>query len=154
MSVSTNLYLNQRWGLDDIKVIVERTQEVEVVVRSHHSIGLGYFTMEFGNRQMHVHSQCNTPIGSAILLSMGADEESHRIFRDIAGVLGGILMKHDYDSNCEMIDGAMNEDNALPYFLKYAIIHDGIDPENIEQLAVSREAWRHKHKWHRRLDKA
>jgi hypothetical protein len=74
-------------------------------------------------------------------MSIRSDKESLKIFRDVAKVLGGILMKADSDGECEIIEGNMNEEDALPYFLKYAIVDKGIDPDDTQAFLKVKKQW-------------
>lgn len=146
MGVDAHLYLNTRWGLDDIKTVIGRTQDTEVAIRSHHDFAPGYFSFDFKDRMLNVHTYANFPTGQVTLLSLRSNPEGIKILRDVAEVLGGVLMKQDSDGECELIDGAMTEEDALPYFVKYAIVQDGINPEDIDALVESKK------EWHKRID--
>ena len=142
MGVDTQLYLSTRWEADDIKAVLERTCEKEVDVISHHNISVGFFTFNVGQRRISVFMNNFTPLGSLTLLSMRADEESHRILKGVARTLGGLFMPYDTDGLCDWIDGGMNDHNGLPYFVKYAIVEDGIDPHDADELLASMKRWR------------
>ncbi len=141
MGVDTHLYLNTRWDLNDIIKVIERTQNKKVEVKAHEGMILGYFDFNVGERRIFVHLNSQTPIGSATYLSLHADEEAHKILKDIADVLGGILEYFDSDGKCEMIDGSLWEEDGLPYFLKHAIIEDGIDNHDLPALKQSISNW-------------
>ena len=147
MSVDAKLYLNTRWELDDIKRVLERTQGKEVTVKSNHDISLGYFNFFVGDRMIHIFANSHTPIGEATYLSMASNTEGRKILKDIAQVLGGVFMENDYDGKCELIEGAMCEGDGLPYFIKFAIVHDGIDADDLHAFIASKQAW------HKRIDK-
>jgi hypothetical protein len=112
---------------------------------------MGYFNFFFkvGNedRMMHVHTQTETPLGRCTLLSLNHYGKAVEIMRSIADVLGGILEETDCNGNMEMIMGKIYDGDALQYFLKYAIINDGIDADDLEGLKESIE------KWHKRMMK-
>lgn len=141
MGVSTKLYLNTRWGLDDIKAIMERTQGKKVKIKSNHDIAPGFFTFTTGGQDVSVFINDQIPTGTATMLMMYATDEAHKLLKGIADVLGGILMDSDYDGQCQLINGAMYEEDGLPYFVKYAIIKDGIDPKDTQALLDSKKAW-------------
>ncbi len=145
MGVDTHLYLSKRWSADDIWTVIERTQETTVEVESHHDIGIGYFDFRFvvgkGTRMMHVHTDAALPTGPATLLSLGADPQAVGIMRDIANCLGGLLEESDSTGNLEAIDGNMSDEDGLQYFLKYAIVHDGVGHEDERGFSESMAAW-------------
>jgi hypothetical protein len=143
MSVDTKLYLNTRWGIDDIAIIIKRTQDTKLEIESNHSFAPGYFTFKLPDigRMIQVHSYVQTPIGTVTLLSMAANEQGHKILKDIAEVIGGLFMDNDCDGKCELITGKLSDDDKLPYFIKYAVINDGIKPDNITGLLDSMSAW-------------
>ena len=147
MGVNTHLYLNPKWRLDDILNVIERTQGEKPEIRSHHDFAPGYFEFGFKGRSLNVHTQTQLPTGVVTLLSFRSNPEGIKILRDIADTLGGILEERDSDGQCEVIEGNMWDEDGLAYFLKYAIVHDGIDPDDIEALADSKQ------KWHKRIDK-
>ena len=61
--------------------------------------------------------------------------------RSIAECLGGLVMDNDCDGELEMIQGSTSTEDATPYFVNYAITHDGIDPDDIEGILKSRQKW-------------
>jgi hypothetical protein len=140
MGVDTKLYVNSRWQLEDIVHII-KSKYGEVTIKSNHDFSIGYFNLFFGKRMMHVFCNTATPLGAATLLSLGCDDEAHEILKSIAERIGGAFIDNDVDDKCELINGNMWEENALPYFLKYAIVHDGIDPDDTNALVKSRADW-------------
>lgn len=143
MSVDTKLYISQRWEISDIKDILERTQQTKVKIHSHHDIAPGYFTFHMDDikRMIHVHTYVQLPTGSVIQLDMHSDEQGKSILRSIAKCLGGLFMDNDVDDKIEVIDGNMSDNDALPYFIKYAVIHDGIEPHDIKGFIASMSKW-------------
>jgi len=148
MSVTTNLYLNTRWELDDIKKVIERITGEKVEVTSNHdtSIGFYHFILPKMQRQISVFTDSRTPIGHATSLSLGANEQGHKLLKDIAEVFGGIYIDNDCEGKAEIINGAMDEGDALPYFIKYAIVDDGVDADDINGFLKSM------HTWHQRIE--
>jgi len=141
MSVDTILYLNSRWELDDIKKVIERTQQTKVVVHSNHDISTGFFNFIFNDRRMSVFTNHSTPIGTATYLSLGWNSEAVKIMRDIATVFGGVLIEEDSSGNAEFINGNMNDDDKLAYHLKYAIVDNGIEPDDLQGFIDSMRKW-------------
>jgi len=147
MSVDTKLYLNPRWELRDIVTVLERTTQKEVTIK--HCDGkelLDCFEVFVGKRRIFLIVNSSLPTGSATYMSLGSDDEAIKIFKDVAEVLGGILMENDCDGECEIIEGAMWEEDKLPFFLKCAIIDDGINPDDIDALKKFVTEWKNKHR--------
>lgn len=142
MSVDTILYLNPKWEIRDIATVAERTQGKEVKVEALQGSIVGCFNIFVGDRRIFAITNYQTPIGVATYLSIGANEESKRILRDIAEVFGGLLQPEDYNEDYELIQGKLYEDNGLPFFIKHAIVHDGIDPEDTEAFLQSMQNWK------------
>ncbi len=146
MGEDTHLYVGHRWGADDIKAVIERTQATKVEVQSHHDIGIGYFDFTFSvgknSRRMHVHTDASLPTGPATLLSLGANPQAVEIMRAIANCLGGILEPSDSSGDCQVIDGSFTDEDGLQYFLKYALVHDGVEHDDEQGFSESMAAWR------------
>ena len=143
MGVDTHLYLNPKWELRDIITVLERTQKKPAEVKVHNGSLLGCYEFYVGKNKRRIFVIVNTdlPTGAVTYMSMNSDDESLKIFRDVAKVLGGILMERDSDGECEIIEGNMNEEDALPYFLKYAIVDKGIDPDDTQALLKVKKQW-------------
>jgi hypothetical protein len=143
MSICTQLYLNTRWELDDIKTVIERVTGDKVEVKSNHdtSIGFYWFLLTKKKRQISVFTNNRTPIGSTTYLSMGANDEGHKILKAIAEVFGGIYVDNDCDGKCELINGNIDDGDALAYFLKYAIVDDGIKKDDLKGFIKSMNQW-------------
>ena len=142
MSVDTNLYLNPKWEIRDIARVAELTQGKETKTEALGGSLVGCFNIFVGDRRIFAIINNQTPIGTMTYLSLGANEEGKKILRDIAEVLGGLFMDNDFDSKCELIEGNASEHDALPFFVKYAIVHDGIDPDDIEAFLKSMQGLR------------
>ena len=146
MGVDARLYLNVRWGLDDILNVIERTQGEKPEIRSHHDFAPGYFSFQFKGRNLNVHTQTESPVGFVTMLSLGSNPQGISILKAIAEVLGGILEENDYNGDCEMITGNMSDGDGLAYFVKYAVVHDGIQPDDLKGFIKSKQAWHNKHR--------
>lgn len=144
MGTSTILYLNPKWEIRDIADVLERTQGKEVQIEPQSVSIVGCFNIFVGDRRIFSIVNNRTPIGTMTYLSLGANEEGKKILRDIAEVLGGLFMDNDYDGKCELITGNADEDDGLPFFLKYAIVKDGIDPKDTEAFLKSMQELRKK----------
>lgn len=142
MSVNTILYLNPKWEIRDIATVAERTQGKEVRVEALQGSIVGCFNIFVGDRRIFAITNNQTPIGVATYLSIGANEGGKRILRDIAEVLGGLFQPEDYNENYELIQGEVYEGNGLPFFIKYAIVNDGIDPKDTEAFLQSMQKLR------------
>ena len=134
MGTSTKLYVSSRWQIEDIKTIIENKFKVEVTVKDCVEISIGMFQFMFTfkqqNRMMSIFSNSETPLGSAIQLNMSYNDDSIIIMETIAGILGGIIQKRDYEETYMMIPGKFIESNALPYFFKRAMLLDKMEDEN------------------------
>lgn len=147
MSVDTKLYLNPRWELRDIVTVLERTTQKEVTIK--HCDGkelLDCFEVFVGKRRIFLIVNSSLPTGSVTYMSLGSDDEAIKIFKDVANILGGILMENDCDGKCEIIEGAMWEENSLPYFVRHAIVDEGIMPDDINGLKKIVTDWNKKYK--------
>lgn len=141
MGVDVRLWLNPKWKLEDVKDVLERTSNTPVTSES--TIGspsYHVFVMKDIGRMVHVH-QSELPTGPATLLDMRSNPQGIQILRNVAEVFGGILQEDDSEERYEMIVGKMSENNGLPYFVKYAIMNDGIDPSNMASLVESIKGW-------------
>lgn len=151
MGESTNLYLDSKWGLDDIVDVIESQYETKVEVSSKHTIGLGMFQFIFEtnngvNHSMYVRTNNQTPIGGMTLLTMYRCDSNQGIMRTIANVIGGLYIQSDCGDKGELIIGKFNNENALPYFYTRAITHKEIDSEN--DLVGLNESI---HEWHDKM---
>jgi len=146
MGVDAKLYLNPRWGLDDIIKVLERTQKQKAKVESCHKISAGFYYFNVANRNIAVFVNTLFPTGAVTELSLRSDKQGIKILRDVADVFGGVLMESDSVGNCELINGTMFEHDGLPYFIKYAIVHDGIKPDGTQAFIDSMR------KWHEEVD--
>ena len=145
MGADTHLYLSKRWGLDDIKTVIERTQDTKVEVESRGNMAIDYFNFSFkvgsSERMMHVHADAALPTGPVTLLSLSHNPQAIKVMRAIAECLGGLLEENDYDSMAEVIRGKFDDEDGLQYFLKYAIVHDGIEHDDERGFRGSMAAW-------------
>jgi hypothetical protein len=143
MSVDTHLCIGTRWSLEDIKKVLERTQNTKVEINYTHTPEMQRWEFKVGknDRSMFVHIQYQTPIGQATMLSLGHNQQAIKIMRNIAVVLGGYLEESDCDSTGEMIHGRMDENDGLPYFVKFAILEEGISHDDLEALTASIKKW-------------
>lgn len=141
MGVDTHLYLSSKWQLRDIKTVLERTQHKDVKIIACESFNIGCFQIYVGKREIFTITNSHSPLGSATWMSLHADDEAHQIFKDIANVLGGIIEYYDTDGKCEMFDGAISDENGIAYFVKYAILHDGVDIDDFKGFIQSVNKW-------------
>lgn len=142
MGIDTHLYINSKWRIDEIiaviesrldtKVNVERTQSADYVV-----LGFKYKT----ERRISLFMDSHTPIGYFTYMSLGFNEEAVEIMTIIGKVFGGLLEENDCDCKMEFIEGDLDERNALPYFMNYAVIHDKANPNSLVDLIKSIKKW-------------
>lgn len=151
MGQCSNLYLNPRWELNDIKkVLINKVGVKNFKVKSCDNISIGMFQFLFlykkEERLMNIFINNWTPVGSLTLLSLGKNERAEEIMEKIAEVLGGLYKPNDGFNEIEMIDGMFNDGDLLQYHLKYAIIEDNIGADDIDGLKESFEKWHKKQK--------
>lgn len=149
MGVDTKLYVPKRFGLNDIKTVIEKHLNTTVKVKdcSKTSIGMFIFTFPYKEQDqaMFVHSDAGSPLGSFTMLSMRHDNKSEYIMRTIGSVLGGLLHARDCTEKYEELRGMLDEEDGLSYFVKYAAIHNELNSnDDIEGLVESIKKWRKK----------
>ncbi len=137
MGQSCNLYLNPKWDDMTIKDVVERVSGQKAKWQPTGQAGFDYLIGD--DFQIAVFWNSKTPIGSFINLSRGS--QGADLLKKVAEVLGGLLEASDYDGKMEMIDGKTSEENALPYFVNYAIARDDANPNSIPDLIESIKKW-------------
>lgn len=147
MGVDTNLWISARWEVDDVRDILIREYGTSVRYTTHDMIptmvGV-HFSVGKEERMMYFHHSVRTPLGTCHLLSLNFHGLSVEVMRKIAGVLGGLLQENDCNEQYELIEGNMSEGDALPYFIKYAIIHDGANPDSLADLKETISKWTEK----------
>ena len=141
MSESCNLYLNPKWKASEIRAVVERITGKPTKWESTHEADYVRLVGEDSNSLMDISCFFNyqMPTGTYTLLTRGA--RGVEVFRQIASVLGGLLEENDYKGTLEFVDGKMSEHDALPYFVRYAIVNDGIEPHDLDGLKDSMTRW-------------
>lgn len=139
MSQSCNLYLSPKWTAREIMEVVKRVSGKDAEFRSTHEADYTRITAKEGEFDISCFFNSSTPVGTFTHLMRGA--QGVELFRQIAGVLGGLLEASDYEGTLEFIDGKVNEHNDLPYHLRYAIVTDGIGPDDIDALRDSIQEW-------------
>lgn len=144
MGVDCKLYLNTRWSLTDIQKVMERVSATEVKVEHTTFPDYLIFTMNGIGRMTHVWPAYHTPMGSMHMLSMASNPQGIKLLKGIAEVFGGLLQEEDVTEKCEIITGAMTDENALPYFLKQSLM-EGNDAESLDDLIATIKAWGLKH---------
>ena len=117
MSVSTHLYVSHRYGVEDVKTVLEKhLHATDVKIKS--AVAPQMFRVTFkindSNQQIYCHTDGHLPTGPCMLLSLGCNQEAIDIMRGIADVLGGILS--DCEEKLEIIQGDLWEENGLLYF--------------------------------------
>jgi hypothetical protein len=138
MGQSCNLYLNTKWTPDEIKDVMERISGVKVQWKPTGQAGFDYLIG--GDFQISCFWNNQTSVGNLTTLSRGAS--GAELLKQVAKVFGGLFEANDYDGNMEFIEGKANESNALPYFTRYAIVKDGINPNSIPEFIKSIDKWK------------
>lgn len=167
MGISANLYINNSWELRDLVLVMEKYLDLEpiakskgkkkadilVQVKSCAEIDFNmyqfYFKIRGGElqRQMYVHTNSKTPLGTATYLSLGSNDESIKLLATIAEVLGGILCPNDCDGNMQWFDGSLTDDDGIPYFVKRATLENKMESnDDMHGLQEFMTAWKEKHK--------
>lgn len=146
MSVSTNLFLNHTVQLSELKEAFEhRYGNVKV----HLNESMPYYqawTFKCPSdkkhvRQLSVHLNYSTAGFSGTLITLGNNDEAIRIMEYIGSIFGGFLTENDCDGNIRNISGRLEPSNGMPYFVRYAIIHDGVDPKDLTAISKSIKKW-------------
>ena len=151
MGATSKLYVSRRFSLEDIKTVMENHLGLEVQRRKKKNVANKYYYEEFKievlsttilgmvqfvfvynkrRRTMTVFNDTDVAIKGMYELHLGYDEDAIIILETIAKVLGGLLEKTDFTGIIENIPGMLNENDGLPYFLKYAIIHNELEHQN------------------------
>jgi len=142
MGVDTKLYISAKWDLDDIRVVLERTQQSKVEIEAATSMPNAYkINVIDKGRSIFCITPTNTPIGIATYLSLRSNDEAIQMFKDVAGIFGGLLNKTDTNSNFEWIQGICSAEDGLSYFVKYALVNDGINQHDLQGLIDSINNW-------------
>jgi len=156
MGVDTRLYINNRWNLGDIKNVLEHHLKVEKVsIRTALENTPCYYVtfMLNENSNLHPHAtehqditmwvdmRVNTPLGISTMLSFRYHTLSVEILRKIGRVLGGFLQEQDTEEQYEMFDGLFHNEDGLPYFLEYSILHNECNGWSVKQLNESIHLW-------------
>jgi hypothetical protein len=168
MGVDTKLQISSKHEIRDIVTVlethlnlVEKTErkrnhltkkynitKYKVKVEPVESSGCsGFFHLFFQidgheERMMSLFVNQNSPIGPTTHMSLGHNEEAVMIMRTIAEVFGGILMANDCSCEEEVIEGQFTENDGLPYFIKYALLHNEMSSvQDIKGLLKSIRKW-------------
>jgi len=150
MSQSTFLYLDgNRWGLKDIINIIknkivknEKCKELNLKYKNP-----DFYTIEFYYKNIkifgYIHVKVDTPLGKLMLLDFCYSKKSIEIMKIIAETIGGLLQPNDCEeNNMEFIYGKLNEEDGLSYFLKYAVICNNNNGNDINNLKESIDIWK------------
>jgi hypothetical protein len=137
MGVDTRLFINGKYEIEEIKSVIERKFETKVKVEATHSPN--YHILEFEvsdveHRRMNVHTASNFAGFSGTLLTLGYSGSAVKIMQSIGEVFGGFLNEADTHENYTRISGKLSESDALPFFVRYAIV-SGVDHRDPDKLA-------------------
>jgi hypothetical protein len=161
MGVDTRLYVNSSWTVQDIKEVIEKRLNVPVEVKFNDFapdyICLVFAASVFPNspkRMLNVHTKSDVGGFPAILLSLSANEEGHRILKTIAQTLGGLFNTHDTEDTYEEYEkpGKGNID----FIVKEAIKDNPKMGDDDKMMAryLENEGWKAKDVWpHPKKDK-
>lgn len=143
IGVDTHLYISNRFEVEDIKTVLENHLGCEnVKIENSHtpSMFIMTFTLEGGNRSMHIH-HTSLPTGPAIMLSLSHNEQAIRIMRTIGKAIGGILEERDDNGKMEVINGQLSDQDGLQYFLKWAVLNNKMPGGSIPELNQAIHDW-------------
>lgn len=143
MGVDAHLLINAKWGLEDLVELLSSYQGIKATIRSCHKTAPGYYMLMCDNeRTINCFLANSTPLGTCHCLSLRSNKEAIQMLRGIAKVLGGFLNERDTDEDYERIEGMFFEEDGLPYFYKYGVIHNQLkDNDDQEGLSAIIEAW-------------
>lgn len=144
MGVSSNLYLSNRWDFGDIKDCIEAIIQKKVkvgILTDDPGFSTIYWKSDKGDysKSLNIILDSESPLGRLRCIMTYPDNIP--LLKKIAKVLGGLLEERDCEGQLEFINGNAYENDGLPYFIKYAIINDGIDPDDIDALKESIGKW-------------
>lgn len=110
MSVDTKMWISIKYYPFRFIKILEKIKGVSKVKTQNttNSPDIGCFTIcfEYNNRRrtMFYHYQSETPLGVAVLVSLGSDKDAIEIMKLIAEKTGGIIQPEDCMNRCVLID--------------------------------------------------
>ncbi len=152
MGVDTELIINSKWEVEDIRDIIKSHFELEGEIKIDNTHCSTYHTLQFKlksgefNRCMNVHYNTLTPLGMATILTLSHGKEAINIMQTIGDIIGGYFMENDCDGKLEECHGLLNEHNGLAYFLKYGFIQNTIGNANdMEGLQKTIKDWNEKY---------
>ena len=145
MSEKTYLYVNSEFWSNDIEDVLRSHLDVKIIKKESFPASgteLLYFTFNNNERQMLILYAADIPIGSALQLSLGADEDGQAILKKIAQVLGGLYQASEYENMFELYNGMLWDADGLNFFIKNAILKNDLkDIDDIDGFLQSREKW-------------
>lgn len=147
MGVDTKLLLNPKWDIEDIVTVLEKHQGIKAELSSKAKIHSTYFVIDCDNgRSINLHFCQHTPLGTATLLSLRANQEGCDMLKGIAKILGGFFNPNDCESKYEEFMGYFWDEDALTYQHKYAVLNKELKNEDdIEGLLLSHKKWHNRH---------
>jgi hypothetical protein len=152
MGVDTEIIINAKWGSDNICEFLNSHFKMDSPAKEEATYTPAYtvilFTLEGGEkRQMNYHREYPTPIGNAVLLTLGCWGRSKEIMTAIGNALGGFYQPEDTKSEYEMIQGMLHIHNGIQYFLDNAVLNGGLtDCNDMAGLKKYIDKWEKKHK--------
>lgn len=169
MGTMTKLYISKKYSFEDLKDVMESYLPLEIQARQKKNIAGKYYVEKFkvevipthspdfvnfqfkykGKfRTMGVFNNTDLAVGNMYELHIGCNDEGIEIMKTIANVFGGLLERNDSSNNgIENILGLFSENSGLPYYLKYALIHNQL--KNEDDLVGLNEAI---YKWYDKIN--
>lgn len=146
MSTSAHLYINAKYSPDDIHNVLKTVGAVNVDFNQTCVTTLIEFSFEFEKKKhsMFMHLQVQLPTGNVVLLSMGSYKEAISVMLKIAYVIGGIFEENDCIGTCAIIQGDLNENDNLLYFIKTATLKGKMPNGTVKELNDYIHEWSEK----------
>ncbi len=139
MSECSILYISAKWGITDITIVLDRNYSEVSVKPSQTQPNCYEITVD--NHRIFCITPYEISVGICTYLSVTKSDKGINILRTIADTFGGIFCESDYYNSWTMHDGKLATDDGLPFSITYAIIRDGINPDDLHGLIKSISKW-------------
>ena len=146
MSASAHLYINAKYTSDDIYNVLKTVGARNVNYNQTNIATMLEFCFEFENVKdyMFMHLHHHLPTGNVILLSMGSYKEAINLMLKIAYLIGGIFEENDCIGQCTIMQGDLDENDNLLYFIKRATLKGKMPNGTIKELNDYIHEWSEK----------
>lgn len=134
MGVSTKLYVNPRYGMNEVEQLVKTIGGTLKKTEYHAAGGFIYFDYNGEDRMLHVYrgegSGCPMPSTSLSLNAWGSNME---IMKKFALIVGGFLIASDCDDKGEMFQDP-HQGNA-EFILRHQILERGLTHKDADKFS-------------------